>query len=189
MNKKTMLLAAAALLLCLALFAGCKTQTEGEDANAQTPASPELSNPSVPVDGPVYTGTEIADSPYVGRFESSYSALFASDAADVYVQVVEQEDGTTSAEPVERPALECRADGSFSLTVMTTLGGEYATLNGTFTVDGELAEFTVAQGNYGDFLGADTEKFSCRLLNENEIRYWGDQIGTVAGGDIFLRAE
>ena len=188
MKKNKLLAAAAALLLCLALLAGCNSQTDGEDTKTESPTSPELSNPSVSVDGPVYSGTDIADSPYVGRFESSYSALFASDAADVYVQVVEQQDGTTATEPVERPVLECRADGSISLTVMTTLGGEYATLNGTFTVDGEHAEFTVAQGNYGDFLGADTEKFSCRLLNENEIRYWGDQIGTVAGGDIFLRA-
>lgn len=185
MKRNVFFYAALAVLLCMLLLCGCgQKQTEEEQ---QTPSSPELSNPTTPIDGPVYSGSNIADSPFVGRFENSYSAQFASNAEDVYVIITENEDGTVSMSPLDLPLLECRADGTFSLTVMTTVGGDYATLNGTFTVDGEYAEFTVAAGNYGDFLGADTEKFTCHLLNEDDIKYWGDQVGTVVGGDIFRR--
>ncbi len=185
MNTSKFFALLCAAVLCAALLYGCTKAPETEE---RTPTSPELTNPAVNIDGPAYTGTEIADSPYVGKFDNSYSAQFASDAADVYVNIILNEDGTSTYEPVERPSLDCRADGTFSLTVMTTLGGDYATLTGTYTVDGEHAEFTVTPGAYGDFLGADTEKFSGKLLGADEIRYWGDQIGTVMGGDIFRRA-
>ncbi len=188
MRKRNPIRALGALALCALLAACAATDTQRqEQTDPADSASPELRNPSVAVDGPAYEGDIIKGSPYVGRFESSYSAQFASDAQDVYVLITQNEAGEIETEPLELPVLECREDGTFSLTVATAVGGDYATLNGTFTVDGEHAEFTVAQGNYGDFLGADTEKFTCRLLNHDEIRYWGDQIGTVIGGDIFRR--
>ena len=175
---------AALLVLALCLsFAACAPK---ETVSPEVVA-PESQSPSPAIDGPLYTGTDIAASPFVGTFRSSYSALFASNADDVYVNITENEDGTLNMEPIEKPKLVCSADGSFALTVCTIVGGDYVTLNGTFTVDGETAEFTVAQGNYGDFLGSDTQKFALKLISHDELRYWGDQIGTVYGGDKFLR--
>lgn len=177
---KKHLIALLALALCAAL-AACKPQ------DAPTALTPEQQEPSLSVDGPIYEGTDIEGSPFVGSFVSEYSALFASDADDVYVLITENEDGTLNKSPVEKPRLVCAADGTFALTVCTAVGEGYATLNGTFTVDGETAQFTVAQGDYGDFIGSDTQRFSLKLSDEDALRYWGDQIGTVYGGDIFSR--
>ncbi|MEG1984824.1 MAG: hypothetical protein RR009_06010 [Oscillospiraceae bacterium] len=174
------------IALCLTLFVSCGKHTEPDDP--LLPAAPETEMPTPPIDGPVYSGTDIANSPFVGKFENSYSALFASGAEYVYVKITVNEDGTQTKEPLQKPTLECRADGTFSLIVPTAIGEGNATINGTFTVDGEIAEFTVAQGSYGDFIGASTEKFTCKLINANDIRFWGDQIGTVSGGDIFTKA-
>ncbi|MDO4566037.1 MAG: hypothetical protein Q4B42_01780 [Oscillospiraceae bacterium] len=173
------------MLLCL-LFALCSCE-RAESASATL--TPEEANPSPEVDGPIYEGTELEGSPFVGVFENTYVALFASAAKDVFVVYTQSEDGELTTTPLGRvPQLECRADGTFSLTVNTLVDNAYATLNGSYTVEDEWAEFTVAAGEYGDFLGSDTQKFSARLLNEEEMRYWGDQIGSVTGGDIFTRA-
>lgn len=170
-----------ALLAALAL-AGCS-------ADETKPTSPEDANPSPEIDGPVYIGTDLAASPFVGSFENTYVALFASSARDVFVTYETLEDGSLKTTPLDRlPALVCRSDGTFSITVNTLEDDRCATVNGTFTVDGEWAEFTVAAGDYGEFIGSDTQKFSCRLINHDELRYWGDQIGSVTGGDIFRRA-
>lgn len=177
---KKMLLALLIAALCLSLIA-C-----GKDETPEV-LTPEQQEPSPSIDGPVYEGTDVAESPFVGTFVSTYSALFASDAEDVYVIITEKEDGTLDRAPVDKPKLVCTADGTFTLTVCTAVGEGYATLNGTFTVEDETAQFTVAQGNYGDFIGSDTQKFSLKLTDKDTLRYWGDQIGTVYGGDIFAR--
>lgn len=180
MKKRT----AFVLLLCLALLlSGCVAQPA-----APAITTPEEENPAPEIDGPVYDGTDAAASPFVGEFKNTHVALFASKAADVFVVYTTTEDGEVVTTPLDRvPSLECRADGTFSITVNTLDDNAYATVNGSYTVDGEWAEFTVAQGDYGEFIGSDTQKFSCRLLNRDELRYWGDQIGSVTGGDIFKR--
>ena len=169
-----------ALALCLAL-AAC-----GEKEPPEV-LSPEQQEPAPSIDGPVYEGSDVAGSPFVGAFVNAYSALFASDASDVYVRITEREDGSLDKAPLDKPKLVCKEDGTFTLTVCTAVGEGYATLNGSFTVDGETAQCTVAQGDYGDFIGSDTQKFSLRLTDKDTVRYWGDQIGTVYGGDIFER--
>lgn len=181
--KQRLLSIFATLALAALLFAGCAPVSVAPAA-----ASPETDNPAPEIDGPVYVGTDIPDSPFVGVFENTYVALFASKAEDVFVVYTVKEDGSVITTPLHRkPTLECRSDGTFSITVNTLEDNVYATVNGSYTVDGEWAEFTVAAGEYGDFIGADTQKFSCRMLNANELRYWGDQIGSVTGGDVFKR--
>ena len=169
-------------LLTALILIGCEKEEEPI-------RSPEQEQPSPSIDGPLYEGNEIAGSPFVGTFVNDYSALFASDAQDVYVRLTENEDGTLEREPLDKPRLICAEDGTFALTVCTAVGEDYVTINGTFTVDGETAQFTVAQGNYGDFIGCDTQKFSLTLTSRDTVRYWGDQIGTVYGGDLFTREE
>lgn len=180
MKKRTALIS---LLLLALLLAGCVAQPAQPAIT-----TPEEENPAPEIDGPVYEGSDIKASPFVGEFKNTYVALFASKAADVFVVYTTTEDGEVITTPLDRvPELVCRADGTFSITVNTLDDNAYATVNGSYTVDGEWAEFTVAQGDYGEFIGSDTQKFSCRLLNKNELRYWGDQIGSVTGGDIFRR--
>lgn len=174
-----------ALLTALLLFACTSCRKSAETTE---PLTPEQQTPSPSVDGPLYEGTDLAGSPFVGTFASSYSALFASDADDVYVTITEAADGTLNKTPTDKPTLVCKSDGTFTLTVCDSIGGSWHTLNGTFTVSGETAEFTVAQGEYGDFIGADTQKFALKLTSKDDLRYWGDQIGTVYGGDVFTRA-
>ncbi len=186
-----------ALLCALTLLCACTPSEKPGDEPTTEPStptvSPEQSAPAPSVDGPVYSGTDVAESPFVGRFENTYVALFASTADETFVDYEEAEDGELTVTPREKPFIVCREDGTFSITVDTLNEDpsvhKYATINGTFTVDGESAEFTVAAGSYGDFIGSDTQKFIMKLINAHELRYWGDQIGTVTGGDMFKRVS
>ncbi|MEG0752143.1 MAG: hypothetical protein RR998_10140 [Oscillospiraceae bacterium] len=182
MKKLTVLCIVLALSLC-----GCAAKpAQGHDSIV----SPEAVNPTPAVDGPAYTGNTVEGSPFVGKFQNSYVALFASKAQDVFVVYSEKEDGELEKIPLQQiPTLECREDGTFSLSVNTLDDNKYAVVNGTFTVDGITAEYTVAAGEYGNFLGADTQKFTSKLINKDELRYWGDQIGSVSGGDVFSRVS
>lgn len=154
----------AALLLC-----GCTPVTE------QDP-DPEVLQPLPSVDDPLYTGDDIAASPFVGRFVCSYNAMFKSLAKDVFT---EGEEGA--------PWLECRADGTFTLSVVHDMGtGAHRAVSGTFTVSGEVATFTVTDHGGAD-AASDGQNFTMTLVSANEMRHGGDSIDCVSAGDIFQR--
>lgn len=152
-------------LLMLTLCACAKKEEKGDSLE-----------PLPTVDGPVNTGGDLADSPFVGSFDNSYSALFKSAAKDVY------------PEPdCAVPQLVCGADGSFTLTAVSAPDKEVYTITGSFTVDGDTATFTIAQHASSGYIGDDAAAFTMTLIDTDEMRYAGDQIATVSAGDIFER--
>ncbi len=161
------------VLLCFILpfsLCACGSASQGpaDDGDSITPVYEPAPNP----DGPLYEGSDIAASPFVGRFEAVYCALDASLAADVY-------------ENAELPAISCDADGTFTMTVCDRFGLGYVDISGTFTVDGESGYFTITSGIRDDFMGGDATEFLMKLYNGDCVRYSGTQIATTVEGDLF----
>ena len=124
--------------------------------------------PVISVDGPINTSETLENSPFVGTFRNTYSALFASLSQDVF----EFED--------DIPLLEALPDGTFTLRVVDTGDQRKVhTLKGTFSVQGDVADFTAE--------GEDTPWFTMTLLGVDEIRYGGGEFYCVYSGDIFSR--
>ena len=173
------------LLALLMIFSLCSCKADQK----QDPVivSPEEQSPLPAVDEPIYEGTDVASSPFVGSFENSYVALFKSAAQDVFKQITQNEDESFTETTLEKPVLTCNADGTFTLKVCTSVGEDYVMMNGIFTVDGEYGEFRFDEANYGDFLGSDVAVFWLQLKNKTDLRYTGEQIGTITAGDIFTR--
>lgn len=159
---KRNLVALIALLLCLALaLTACGKSDED-------PVTEPL-DPIGPVD-PVNPSDDIASSAFVGTFVNSYSALFASSAADVFPEGADY-----------TPTLICNADGTFSLSVMSDMSARtMRTINGTFTISGDTAAFTATDG-------AGEVRFTMTFAGVDELRYAGDQIDCVSQGDLFAR--
>ena len=185
-KKITIIILSVTLAVALVACSGSKS-----DESAYQ--SPEQANPSSSVNDPVYTGSVIEDSPFIGSFVNTYCMLYASNAVDFYVDYEEQPaDGTPVSQPLEvSPQLVCTADGNFTFTFNTDLDGCYAVATGTFKVDGDNAEFTVTNiEEYGDVEGYDGENlasFAMSLVSTDEMRYSGDQAGYITTGDVFKR--
>ncbi|MEA5051035.1 MAG: hypothetical protein VB021_06130 [Oscillospiraceae bacterium] len=162
--KKTI---ALLLLLLLALTLGACAKKQETTSDLE---------PLPSVDGPVNNSADLADSPFVGTFDNSYSALFKSAAGDVY-----------PAPDVSVPQLRCEADGTFSFTAVSAPDKQSYVLTGTFTVDGDTATFTIEAHESSGYMGDDATAFTMTLIDSNEMRYAGDQIATVSAGDIFER--
>jgi len=78
------------------------------------------------------------------------------------------------------PVIECRADGTFTLSVTdVNAGKERRELTGTFTVNGDEARFTPA--------GETAPAFTMTLISKTEMRYAGDGFYSVTRGDIFTK--
>jgi hypothetical protein len=162
-------IAIAALLLCAAmLFSACAKWDEQQPEDVVDDAGivdEDVATPSI--DGPVYEGNDIASSPFVGEFKNTYSALFASKVEDVF-----ENEG-------DIPVLVCEADGNFAFYVNDLISEGLLTVEGTFTVDGDIATFTIA--------GESAAVFTMELINKDEMRYSGDELYCVSRGDIFER--
>ena len=186
LKKITIALVTALLAVCLV---ACAASDEGESAYQ----APEQNKPSGSVNDPVYTGSDIADSPFIGSFTNTYCTLYASNAGEFYVEYADEPaDGTPSSQPLEvTPSLVCTADGAFTFTFNTDLEGSYAVASGTFKVNDDCATFTVESiQKYGDAEGFDGEnltEFAMQMTSNSEMLYSGDQAGYVTTGDVFRR--
>ncbi len=160
-------LVAAFLVFAVLCLAACSPDTQGAKTGGDVPSEYV---PAPSPDGPVYEGTDISGSPFVGEFKLVYSAINASDASDVYADSV-------------IPSISCRDDGTFTLTVNDLYGEGVFEIEGTFEVDGDTAVFSVESGLPSAF--ANSESFTMTMRNENSMRYSGSQIATTSDGDIF----
>lgn len=166
-------LAVIVLLLCVMLmFHACGNQEPKQEEEIDLVGNEPLPQ----IDGPLHEGTDIASSPFVGTFQNTYSALFASLTAEVF------EDAS------DIPSLTCNADGTFEMKVTDYTTRAAHILSGTFTVDGEIATFTAT--NVGEIasVSGTSVTFTMQLINENEMKYGGDELDCVTKGDIFTRA-
>lgn len=169
----------AMLALCLTLtMLLCACRTETADEPPQDEATPAVSDntyePPPSPDGPLYEGTILADSPFVGTFRTVFCALDATSADEIY------DEG-------EEPFIVIRDDGTFALTLDDRHGIGRVMVEGTVAVNGETATFTVTSGPRDDFMGGDVTEFSMKLRDSDVLRYLGAQMASTAEGDLFQR--
>ncbi len=153
------------LLLLVLILSGCGTSE---------PEQPE-DNEFVPLPE-IYTheGSSIKDSPFVGTFFCSWSALEHSGTDDPSWE------GRIST-------LACSEDGSFVLSFDSLSSAGTVTVKGTFTVDNDTATFTVKERSAEEYLGSALETFEMKVIDSEELRYRGGQQGLVADRDIFSK--
>ena len=154
-----------AVLLVLVLLAGCAKKEEPEQTDSGLEPLPEI---------PTYEGTSVADSPFVGAFKCSWSALEHSSTDD------SSWEGRIST-------LVCKEDGTFTLVFDSLEENGMVSVSGKFTVKDDVATCTITEHSSDSYLGSDLASFQLKLEDENEIRYKGEQQGLVADRDIFSR--
>lgn len=123
---------------------------------------------------PTYEGTSVADSPFVGTFRCSWSALEHSSTDD------SSWEGRTSS-------FVCKEDGTFILVFDSLEETGMVSVSGTVTVDNDTATCTIEKRSSDGYLGSDLASFQLKLIDENELRYKGEQQGLVADRDIFSK--
>lgn len=153
------------ILLVIVLLAGCGAEEEPEQNPGGLEPLPEV---------PAYEGTSVADSPFVGIFRCSWSALEHSSTDD------SSWDGRISY-------FTCYEDGTFILAFDSLEETGMVTVKGTVSVKDDVATCTIKERSADNYLGADLESFQLKLIDENELRYKGEQQGTVADRDIFSK--
>lgn len=155
-----------AMVVCLA-SCGSKKQ---DDPNSGMNLDPIPSTPA-------HSGKAVKGSPFVGSFSCTWSSVEHS--------------------PTDDPSWEGRIstlrideDGTFTLVFDSLSDGAkviMATVTGTVTVKDDTATCTVTSRSTEDFLGSDVEEFSLVLIDQDEMRYRGDQQGLVGDRDVFTR--
>ena len=166
-NLKKLFCLLGILLLIGSLVSCGKKKEEDEDDIVLEPI------PTVPT----YTGKSLKDSPFVGSFSCSWSSLDHSSTDD------DSWKGRVST-------LVINEDGSFSLRFDSLADSStvvMTSVTGTVTVKDDTAECVIKQRDLDDFLGSDVGSFSLTLIDSDEIRYFGEQMGMVANRDIFSR--
>jgi len=184
-KTKIIIFAIITLILSLALLIAVLAS---KGKHAETPTAPEAAaekppgsltyQPVTSITGPVNESDSLLESPFVGSFENSYVALSASDAKDIFGGEI----------PGPPPVLTIEENGSFILTINANEAGMLA-VKGSVSVDGDVAVFTIEAWPAIDFLGADADSFTMRLLDKDDLRYSGEQIGTITKGDVFTRVS
>ena len=152
-------------LLLVLILSGCGTsETEQPDDDVLAPL-PEIYT---------HEGSSIKDSPFVGSFYCSWSAL--------------EHSGTDDPSWEDRiSTLACSDDGSFVLTFDSLSSSGKVTVRGSFTVDNDTAVFTITERSAEEYLGASLESFEMKAIDGEELRYRGGQQGLVADRDIFSK--
>lgn len=153
------------LLLLSLILSGCgASETEQPEDDVLVPL-PEIYT---------HEGSSIKDSPFVGTFSCSWSALEHSGTDDP------SWDGRIST-------LVCSDDGSFVLSFDSLSSAGTVTVKGTFTVDNDTATFTIKERTAEEYLGSSLETFEMKAIDGEELRYRGGQQGLVADRDIFSK--
>ena len=190
MDRKTRVLffVIAALLTALALIVFALLSLRQETAPLVPPEDepvfavnqpPVGSLPYEPVSsikGQINEGGGLAGSPFIGSFINSYVSLNASNADDVF-----KAPGAGDA-----PRLEIADDGGFTLVINAYEAGMLA-VRGTIAVSADEAVFTITERPSVGFFGDDAESFTMRIIDEDNMRYSGEQLGTITKGDLFTR--
>lgn len=165
--KKLICLLSVLLLVVLLVSCGKNKKTEEDEEIVLEP---------IPTT-PTYSGKNLGESPFVGSFSCSWSALDHSSTDD------DSWNGRLST-------LVIKEDGTFSLRFDSLSGSSdviMTSVTGTVSVRDDRAECVIKERGSDDFLGSDVETFSLVLIDSNEFRFFGDQIGTVTNRDIFSR--
>ena len=126
---------------------------------------------------PTHSGKDIKGSPFVGSFSCSWSALDHSSTDD------DSWKGRVSS-------LVIKEDGTFSLRFDSLSGSGdviMTSVSGTVNVRDDEAECRITDRESDDFLGSDVTSFSLSLIDSDELRFFGDQLGAVVNRDIFSR--
>lgn len=152
------------LILALSLVA-CGQKEKEEEPSYELEPLPTI---------PTYEGTDIADSPFVGEFTCTWSGLEHSSTEDTSWE------GRISS-------LTCNADGTFVLTFNGMDDVGYVQVSGSFKVENDEAFCTVEARDKTGYLGEELTTFSLELIDEDEMRYRGEQQGYVADRDVFAR--
>lgn len=176
----TTVLLVIVLIVIICVLAGQhkkKTQNSGDNAEQGLLHDDIFMTDPIPSFNPsIYSGNKVKGSPFAGSFINSYVAASFSSAEEVF-------------EDKERiPQLRISDDGSFSLR-FSSFEIETIEIKGTLTVDDTLASFTVTSGSITGFLGDSVNTFNMRLVGTDDLKYEGEQIGTITGGDIFSRIK
>lgn len=164
--RKLLIFLLITAMLCF-LSACSKKQ---EDPNSGTDLDPIPSTPA-------HTGKTIKGSPFIGSFSCTWSSVEHSPTDD------QSWEGRISKLTIEE-------DGTFTLVFDSLSDGTkvvMATVTGTVTVKDDTATCTVTSRSTEDFLGSDVEEFSLVLMDQDEMRYRGDQQGLVGDRDVFTR--
>ena len=158
-------------VLLFAVFALCFAACGGKEGSEAGQQSDLLA--PLPAD-PVYQGSDIEGSPFVGSFRCSWSALYVS--------------STEGAEWQGREStLVITEDGSFTLRFDSMETAGMVTVSGTLKVTDDTALCAVTARSGENYMGEELGEFSLQLINENELRYVGDQQGAACARDIYTR--
>lgn len=164
--RKLLIFLLITAMLCFLSACGKKQ----EDPNSGTDLDPIPSTPA-------HTGKTVKGSPFVGSFSCTWSSVEHSPTDD------QSWEGRISKLTIEE-------DGTFTLVFDSLSDGTkvvMATVTGTVTVKDDTAICTVTSRSTEDFLGSDVEEFSLVLMDQDEMRYRGDQQGLVGDRDVFTR--
>ncbi len=174
------LVLAVVLALILIVLASIKKSRDAEPLLPEGMTSSGTESEFAPLPSiadPIYEGSDLSDSPFVGTFENSFVALFMSKASDVF--------GKNNMG--EAPTLTISADGHFELTISIQKQDGMLTAKGKVTVDKDEATFVIEEKPEIEYLGSEVTEFKMKLVSENDLRYSGDEVGTMSNGDIFTR--
>ena len=164
------------VIIVTVVFVGAKKNKEKSVIvdNDSSSSNDYVSNPVSPLNPSIHTGRKVSGSPFIGDFLNSYVAANFSDAIDVF------------KEESLIPTIGIKEDGTFILTINTIETG-LVSLSGTLEVDDTTATFTIVTRDKEGFLGDNVESFSFRLVGTDDMKYIGEQLGSITTGDIFTR--
>jgi hypothetical protein len=164
------------LILPLFLLPACNKEPEAVEEKDVVTADEEVVLEDVPLINPIFEGSDIKSSPFVGVFKNSYVNLYKSLAEEAF----------ESSDDI--PELSVEPSGSYVLKINCFDAG-MVNIEGVLSVDGDIATFEILRISKSDFVDPEIENFQFTLANEDEMIYRGESMGTLTSGDIFSRVK
>lgn len=172
--KKTCLIVCFIVLL-LILLSGCNRETNSDEEKGDNTPD-EVIIEDVPIINPIFEGNDIKSSPFVGVFRNSYVNLYKSLAEEAF----------ESSDDI--PELSIESSGVYVLKIYCFDAGS-VNVEGVLSVDGDNATFEILRTSKPDLIDPEIENFKFTLVNEDEIIYRGETMGTLTSGDVFSRVK